>query len=146
VDGVIIAVVRLSLDRFTVKIAAGAAETLMGNGTEEFVPTVTPDGSMICGIGLTTTLRAASGMLGSKLAWISVDAAVTDVAVMGTSMLLVPTANVAVAGTVATAVFSEERLTVSGFGVSAESVRVAVCVVPPLSGNGLGGKLTVAVT
>jgi hypothetical protein len=141
-----IALVRLSLDRFTVKVAAGGAETLTGNGTDEFVPTVTPEGSMICGIGVTATLRAASGMLGSKLAWISVDAAVKDVAVIGTSMLLVPAKNVAVGGTVATPVLSEERLTVSAFGVTAESVRVAVWVVPPLSGNGLDGKLTVAVT
>jgi len=51
-----------------------------------------------------------------------------------------------VEGTVATAVLSEERLMVRGFGVAAESVRVRFCVVPPATVAVPGGKLSVAFT
>lgn len=94
----------------------------------------------------TVTLMVASAMLGSMLAWTTVEPPGPTTPVMGTETLLLAAGIVIVAGTVAKLVLSECRFMVSALGVIAERVRVAFCVEFPGTVMLPCPKLTVAVT
>ena len=144
--GVTIATDGVSLLKVIVTFEGAGAGRLTAIGVEAFGVTVTPDCKPIDCRMVTVTLTEASGMFGSKFAWIRVDPPVPRTPVIGTETELLPAGMVTVAGTVATPVLSECRLIVRAFGVVAESVSVKFCVVPPESVRAPGGKLTVAVT
>jgi hypothetical protein len=86
-------------------------------------PTLTLAGRPIAPAVATVTFAVASGMKGVALAWITVVPSVSEVT--GTFAVVEPAAKFTVAGTVATAVLLELRLTVTPpGGAAAESVRV----------------------
>ena len=83
-----------------------------------------------------------SAIFGNALAWIADDP--VAIPVTGTKTLAAPDAKVAVAGTVATAVLDELRLTVRPpTGAGADNVKVRFCAVLPFIVNADGVKLTV---
>jgi hypothetical protein len=95
--------------------------------------------------GVTVTLAVASAMFGRALAWITAEPCATPVT--GTVAVVAPAAKVTVAGTVATAVLLELRLTVTPpVGAVADKVSVKFCVVVPIMLRLDGEKATVAVT
>lgn len=148
-EGATVATIGLSLTRFTVTPFAGAGERFSVKPDDWLGVTEKLAGKLIVpstGAALTVTLSAESGTLGNALAWITVDPPAPEIPVTGTETEFVPARIVAVAGTVATAVLSELRLTVRFLGVTLESVRIAFCVAPPEIGSGPAGKLSVPVT
>ena len=93
----------------------------------------------------TLTFAVASGMFGRLLACITAEPGLT--AVMVTVVVLLPDANVAVGGTVATPVLLELRLTETPpAGAAAESVSVTFCVPAPFMVMVPGGNATAAPT
>jgi len=93
----------------------------------------------------TVTFAVTAGMLGNRLAVIT--AVPTVMLVTGTTTVLAPCVNVAVAGTVATAVLLELRLIVTPpEGAFTDKVSVRFAEPRPLMVKLVGDGVTVAVT
>jgi hypothetical protein len=136
----------LALVSVTVTPPVGAATgSVTGNAAEELSPTITPDGSPMGPAVTTVTFAVVSEMKGDRLAWITAEPKLT--AVTSTLAVVAPAAKVTVAGTVATAVLAELRLTVSPpAGAAADNVSVIFFVLNPVMVAVAGVNVTVAFT
>lgn len=130
----------------TVTPAGGAATgSVTAKGADAPSPAITPDGRPMGPAVTTETFAVVSGIKGVALAWITAVPKLT--AVTGTLTVVAFAAKVAVAGTVATAMALEVRLTVRpAAGAAADNVSVRFWVLRPVIVAVGGVKLAVAFT
>jgi len=131
--------------KVTVTPPAGAGvDSVTGYGAETPSSTLSPVGIVIVPGVPIVTIAVAATMFG-PLARMTVEPAATPVT--GTFSVVAPAANDTVAGTVATPVLSELRLTVRPpAGAGAGKVRVRFCVVVPVIVNVFGVNTGAAFT
>lgn len=136
----------LLLANVTVTPPVGAGvDSVMGNATDCESATESPAGVPIEPGGVTVTVRVALGIFGKEPAVIVVLPAATPVT--ANVVEVAPAANVTVAGTVATPVLLEARLTVTPpVGAAADRVRVAFVLAVAATETVAGLKFTAAVT
>ena len=128
------------LDNATNTVDVAGAASVTGNAACCAGPKIMFDGRKIP--SWTVTVAAVSAIFGNALAWIAADP--VAIPVTGTLTPVAPDAIVAVAGTVATAVLEELRLTVRPpMGAGADNVNVRFCAAVPLIVSVDGVKLTV---
>lgn len=141
-DTVAIDVLLLERVKVTPPVGAGV-NNVIGNDVEVFNPTVGVLGIEIIPGGFTVTVPVASAIPVGLLA--SIVEVPTASAVTGTVVVFEPDRKVAVAGTVATLVSLEPRLTViPPVGAAADNVSVMLAVLPTTRLSGV--TVTVAVT
>src|SRR5208337_4042618 len=117
----------------------------MGNATDCASATESPEGVPIEPGGVTVTVSVALAIFGEAPAVIVVLPAATPAT--ANVVEVVPAANVTVAGTVATPVLLEVRLTVTPpVGAAADSVRVTFVLAVAATEIAAGLKFTAAVT
>jgi len=136
----------LSLVKVTVTPPVGAGvDSVMGNDADCASATESPDGVPMVPGGVTVTVSVALGTFGGAPAVIVVLPAATPAT--ANVAVLEPAANVTVAGTVATPVLLEARLTVTPpVGAAADSVSVRVALAVAATEIVEGVTLTPAVT
>jgi len=136
----------LLLAKVTVTPPVGAGvDKVMGNGTDCVSDTASPEGVPIEPGGVTVRVSVALGIFGEEPAVIVVLPAATPVT--ANVVEVAPAANVTVAGTVATPVLLEVRLTVTPpVGAAADSVRVEFMLAVAATETAVGLKVTAAVT
>jgi hypothetical protein len=145
-DGEIVTLDVLLLDRLTVTPPAGAAAgRVIANGVvwPKFT-VVVPVGVPIVPALVTVTFSVVSTMFGEELAWITVEPAETPVT--ATVTLFELAVIVAVAGTVATPGVLEVKLRTTAAGVVADSVIVTFWLTKPAMLMGEGEKVMLPFT
>lgn len=135
-------------DSETVTPPAGAGiDSVIGNAADWFVPTVTLAGSTIvpCETDATVMFAVALAIFAEPaFAVIVAEPAPTPVSV--TLALVAPAPNVTLAGTVAALALLELKVTVKGVGTDADRLSVMFCVVPLLTVELWGEKISVPFT
>jgi hypothetical protein len=141
--GATVAIALLLLESATVTPPAGAAlDSVIGNTAALPIATLVEAGTPTAAVRATVTVAAAFCMPEAVAVMVADPGAA---AVTGTLTAVVFAGIETVAGTVATLVFDELRLTLTALGRAADSISVRFCVPAALKVNAAGEKLIVAV-